>query len=202
MSRIYVWMRATTRITLPLLVLLCSPCLMTKAEVPRIGLYYLDDVATTIPSDRKEWGLIGDLILSDRDIVDYCWRSHSVQLTPEAAQRLPKSGWHKSSAPIAESKLVGVDGKGFVLMVDGVRCYAGAFWTHLSSLATGGPVIMVDSLTEFPATGVNPAPQGSFQIELGYPNASARLPTHADDVRDCPSLKKALVEMRKLRKDC
>jgi hypothetical protein len=98
------------------------------------------------------------------------------------------------------SELVGLRGTPFVLMVDGAKCHSGAFWTHLSSFATREPVFMVDTLKEFlPATTVNPAPQGRFQIELGYPS---RPPTHAEDVRDCPSLKKALVEMGKLRKGC
>ena len=208
MRRICFWRRAFKWITAPLFVLLCSLWQTGTAEAPRIGIYYLDDVATTpyspddlfnLPHGRTE-ALMGELVLSDSDIVDYCWRSHSVRLTPEAAQRLPKSGWPKLSTPIPESELVGLRGTPFVLMVDEVRCYSGAFWTHRSSFATREPVFMVDTLKEFlPATSVNPAPQGRFQIELGYPS---RPPTHAEDVRDCPSLKKALVEMGKLRKGC
>lgn len=206
MSRICVRMRTFARVTAPLFVVLCSVPLIAKAEAPRIGLYYLDDVdypggpASTL--NGRKGVLQGDLVFSDTDIVDYCWRSHSLQLTTEAAERLPKSGWPTSSKSIPESKLVSVHGKPFVLVVDGARCYSGAFWTHLSSIATSGPVIMVDTLGEFPGTAVNPAPRGSFQIELGYPNPTAQLPPHAEDVRDCPSLKKALLEMGKLRKGC
>lgn len=136
MYRICVWMRAFTRVTGPLFVALCTTSHIANAEAPRIGLYYL-----------------GDLVLSDSDIVRYCWSSHYMQLTPEAAQRLPKS--------------VGVHGRPFVLMVDGVKCYSGAFWTHLSSLATVQPVIMVDTLEEFPSTAVNSTPRVTFRSSWG-----------------------------------
>jgi hypothetical protein len=85
-------------------------------------------------------------IITMNDIISYEKDTHKIELTPSSYDRLIKMG-------------VPVDGRPFVVCLDGKPVYAGAFWVMWSSLSFDGVVIMLPSLTD----------TMTVQLELGYP---------------------------------
>ncbi|MBK8167862.1 MAG: hypothetical protein IPK64_18100 [bacterium] len=76
---------------------------------------------------------VGDPIMTDEDIVEYCWNRHWIRLTDDAAKRWNSApGNHRSRR-----------GSRFVVMVDGQSCYEGTIWSFASSSSQvpSGPVI-------------------------------------------------------------
>lgn len=107
---------------------------LTRGEVPPSQLEALPYVA---PADNP--------LISIDDIISYTWSSHVIRLTDH--------GTH-----ILDTLAVPVRGRSFVVCVDEVPKYHGAFWTPISSLSFVGTTII------FP----NPTP-GSIRIGRGYP---------------------------------
>jgi hypothetical protein len=70
-------------------------------------------------------------VLTEKDIISYDWATHTMELTEDGIKKLPST------------REVGVNGRAFVIVADGKRCYRGAFWTSFSSLAHPNPVIDV-----------------------------------------------------------
>ena len=70
--------------------------------------------------------------LTDADILSYCWTNHSMSLATNAIAKLPST------------RDVGTGGKAFVIVVNGERCYRGAFWCSASSISHFNPVILTD----------------------------------------------------------
>ena len=116
--------------------------------------------------------LDGEPIISARDLVAYDWRQHTIKLREGTPFRMPKTGE------------VGVSGKSFVVVAGGQRCYRGAWWTSLSSVATDVPVI-----------NVLEQKAGELHIELGYPPASFH---SGADPRADPRVRQALLDVKKL----
>ena len=76
---------------------------------------------------------VGDPIMTDEDIVEYCWNRHWIRLTDDAAKRWNGVlGSHRSRW-----------GSRFVVMVDGKSCCEGTIWSLASSSSQGpsGPII-------------------------------------------------------------
>ena len=86
-------------------------------------------------------------VITMDDIVFYEKETHSIELTPSAYERLMQMG-------------VPVNGKPFVVCLDGKPVYAGAFWVLWSSFSFDGVVIMLPALMD----------STTVRIELGYPS--------------------------------
>lgn len=81
------------------------------------------------------------------DIISYKKETHEIELTASAYGRLLQMG-------------VPVNGRPFVVCMNGEQVYAGAFWVVWSSLSFDGVVIMLPSLTD----------TATVQLALGYPD--------------------------------
>lgn len=142
----------------------------------RIGRPHVDDFLTkSEPVLSDEDDLEPVPVLSDKDILAYEWETHTMTLVPSAIERLPRPG---------------AGGIQFVVVADGERCYAGAFWSSMSSMGCSLPVIRVDRL-------VDPPPEGSLRIDWGYPGRKRSI-DERDDPRSDPRVKKCLEELGKL----
>jgi hypothetical protein len=85
-------------------------------------------------------------VITMDDIARYEKETHSIELTPPAYERLMQMG-------------VPVNGRPFIVCLDGKPVYAGAFWVPWSSISFDGVVIMLPALMD----------STTVQIELGYP---------------------------------
>lgn len=75
---------------------------------------------------------IGVPILTDVDVVEYCWSRQWLRLTESAA-----SNWN---AAMKEHRSPA--GKPFVVLVDGAVCYSGTVWSMVFSVsAPPGPIV-------------------------------------------------------------
>jgi hypothetical protein len=138
------------------------------AKTPVFAIYLVSRDASRL--DQVQ--LADTPLLTEREILEYRWPDHTMTLTREGLSRLPTSS------------AVGVRGKPFVVVADGRRCYRGALWTSLSSLATDQPVI--DVL----------ARRGTkVRMQCGYPEHPC---FPASDVRNSPSVRRALARVGKL----
>ena len=108
-------------------------------------------------------------LISVEDIDSYHWGTHRIDLTDEAYQKVLSlfSGSIRTS------------GVPFVVISEGERIYAGAFWSWASSLSFDGVVILQP---------VDPAGMSLF-INLGYPGPDF---FSGEDPRSNPQLRQAL----------
>ena len=74
-------------------------------------------------------------ILSDDDIIEYEWNTHTIKLSPGSLGRLKERLGSKTVVP-------------FVVVANRKRCYRGAFLSHLSSYIPRGPSIWYDVTPE------------------------------------------------------
>ncbi|MFN2303619.1 MAG: hypothetical protein ACK2TV_07785 [Anaerolineales bacterium] len=136
-------------------------------------LYLVADPQITGPDlpfyDLEDLPLDEQPIITTQDLIWYNWEYHSFELKEEIyAQVIALFSQH-----------VPMSGLPFVLLSNGERIYAGAFWSPASSLHFGGVVIM----HPFDPTG------GPLSITLGYPDESYFM---GEDPRSDPRLKEAL----------
>jgi hypothetical protein len=145
-----------------------------EARQPRFGIYMPKlDVYSGTPDVRdrvraylyrfkpSEIPLAEHPIISEDDLLSYDWDTHTMHLRESIWRRMREPG-------------VG-EGLPFVLVVDGVPLYAGAFWSGASSLATPVPVIewefdidskdMVIRLGHGPPDPAWPDPRGNTQLK-------------------------------------
>ena len=110
-------------------------------------------------------------IISDEDLLSYDWETHTLELR--------KSRWFMVRSPSSH-------GIPFVVVVDGVPIYVGAFWSEFSSIPSSVPTIMWDDR------------QTSKAMTIGLGSRA----TTSDDRKDPRSnekLKQALQELGKLK---
>ncbi|HEY5503634.1 MAG TPA: alpha-L-rhamnosidase N-terminal domain-containing protein, partial [Sedimentisphaerales bacterium] len=115
-----------------ILIILCFTSLAagnsTTGNANRFAIYLVavpnTDINQIMPEDKP--------VLTAADIVSYDWNTHTMELTDNGVRSIP-----------AAPKEVGVYGKPFVVVADEQRCYVGAFWTTISSIAYPNPVIEV-----------------------------------------------------------
>jgi len=88
-------------------------------------------------------------LVKTEDIIQYNWDTHTLDLTEEAYQRLL----------VAFSGGMPMSGLPFVIVSNGERIYAGAFWSFRSSLSFDGVVIHQP---------MDPT-SGTLLITLGFP---------------------------------
>jgi len=168
---------------------LCGGC---RKEPHAVAFYFvqtesadLNDLARTDQVDLNDLELQDAPFLTDADILSYRWADHSMSIRPEAAGRLPTG------------QEVGVGGKRFVIVADGVRCYRAAFWSSISSCGYLHPAILADFYDP-----------GSIVIHRAYPTGLGKGDMEAVvddkggkmvDPRDNKVLYKALRALGKLR---
>ncbi|MBU8902750.1 MAG: hypothetical protein KOO69_08420 [Victivallales bacterium] len=126
------------------------PALLTRKKriQPSFAIY-----ATKINGkDLNKAKLLEPPLLTEKDIIAYEWTDHSMKITPGATARLAK---------ILKASISGVP---FVVVTNGKRCYKGAFWWSISSIATPSPVLMADSLNAEDKNGA------ILRFQNGYPS--------------------------------
>lgn len=167
------------------LALAAGPLPAAQTNRVRFGIYMPKyDVYTQTPdvskrvaeylrdSDPERIPLAEYKVISDDDIVDYDWPTHTI--------RLRHSIWFKLREP-------GVHGVPFVVVADGTPVYVGAFWTGFSSVSTERPVIMWDYQRK----------ANAVTIERAYPGPS--FAAQGTDPRQDKRIRKALSERGKLK---
>ena len=104
-----------------------------------------------ILSSPGEFGIYlvenGELIISDRDIISYNKTRHEIKLTKGGIERL---------------KALDLYQRNFVIKLNGIEMYEGAFWSNLSSRIYEGVVILDIHLIQEEVTD-------SITIEPWYP---------------------------------
>jgi len=99
-------------------------------------------------ADLRNLSLQSKPTIAAGDILAYDPTTHTMQLTPAAAQRL------------AQLK-VGVYGRAFIVCVGTEPIYAGAFWSPVSSVSFNGVIIELPARVE-----------DELALTLGYPTAA------------------------------
>jgi len=168
-------------ITLTLLCVTVGCTSRTAQRTHSFGLYL-----TTSPVDRRliaygtgDWthvALSETPVISDADIVDYDFTTHSLRVTPAALARIPR--------PL-------VEGTPFVVVADGQRIYLGVFTTGRSSMSFAVPNIMVDRRAMF-----TNQPADTVLIERAYPSSSFGV---GPDPRSDARVRQALAALQKLK---
>jgi len=105
------------------------------------------DLAAHDPTD-VEGLVLGEVLLTDDEIMGYDRDEHAILVTSEAWERL-------------QVMRVPVNGVPFAVCLEGEAIYAGCLWTPVSSLSYDGVTLLL------PITGE----QGRLPIELGYPGS-------------------------------
>jgi hypothetical protein len=110
-------------------------------------------------------------IISEEDVLGYDWDTHTLQLR--------NSIWFTVRQP-------GMHGLPFVVVVDGVPIYVGAFWSDDSSIGSAVPSIRWDDQRK----------SKKISIQRAYPSSRSG---QVDDPRTNEKLKKVLQELGKLK---
>jgi hypothetical protein len=119
--------------------------------------------------DWTRFQLAKEPIISEKDILSYNFANHTLVLTPEAAQRIPRR-------PLPEVP--------FIVMAGGQRIYLGVFNSMFSSSSTAVPTITVEEGT----LGTNQQ-ANSFLIKRAYAGPEFAL---GPDRRSDPRIRAAL----------
>jgi hypothetical protein len=174
-----------------------APWASAEDSAPRFALYIVDFVETETTPTLKYWTdhpqykntyvtqeyfraaavVRGKPILTEADIVEYCWEKQRVVLKPESASR-----WNESfgrSTPLAGIPLQ--------VMVDGKPEYGAMLWNPASSVSCRLPNIWCISARGFLLTG------GPGYRENEKPGL---------DPRFSDAVKKVMVELGKLTEVC
>lgn len=135
------------------LIFVLAGCKQPDVHVQKVGgfaIYLVEQSVDTAQLSKIEVDSIPleDLpVITMNDIISYEKETHKIELTLSAYDRLIQMG-------------VPVNGRPFVVCLDGKPVYAGAFWVMWSSLSFDGVVIMLPSLTN----------TVTIQLSLGYPD--------------------------------
>ena len=129
---------------------------------------------TKIPLDQLK--LSHEALFTEADVIGYDWAIHEIKVSDAAMRRMPRPK---------------VLGKPFVVVANGERIYAGAFFSSESSASLSAPVIVTD-----------PIPQsrpkwGSIRIDRAYPSDQF---AKEQDPRKDPRIEACLERLGKLRK--
>ena len=119
---------------------------------------------------------VGEPLLTDQDVIQYCWLGHRMRLTEDAQKR-----WRTAllDTPLAGSPIV--------IVVDSTVCYAGMVWAVPSSLSPP-KVPFMDNM----------AMGGELRIQLaGRPTGE-----HQADERYDERIKRFFQQARKLAPTC
>ena len=149
-----------TLIALGALVVACRGASSDEGEAP-LALTLVAEGVTAHDllgkEDLSDVPLAETPILTTADFIGYDIATHVFTLTVAATERI---------AALA----VPTNGRPFVVTVDDVPIYAGAFWAPYSSLSFDGVVIMV--MPGWSAGAIFPEDSRTFAITLGYPGSA------------------------------
>lgn len=167
------------KLILSVLIFLTASAAAAQTQQNTFAIYLLAGLIDTrsLARDQGQWKqlpLSSAPVISAADIILYDFSNHAMRLRPEAIKRLP-------NPPIS--------GTPFVVVVNGERIYQGAFYTSLSSISYGQPVIVVDN-----PNPAQPRPVDVLLIERAYPAQLAR----GEDLRSDERIKNALSKLKKL----
>lgn len=118
----------------------------------------------------------GRTILSDEDLVQYRWATHTMVLTQGTVARLQTT-----------HRLAGT----FTVVANGANCYRGHFVSPILSAGFAGAVIVL------PATESVAATSDTLSITLGYPDGRW---TNGDDPRGDPRVLESLTALGKIER--
>jgi hypothetical protein len=152
--------------------ILVGGCTTTKGEGFAIYLTR-DDIPPARMEVLSHVEIVETSVISIKDIITYNTQTHEVILTDEAFKRISQLE-------------VPVQGRSFVVCVDKMPLYWGAFWTPISSMSFDGVTIW--------------KPLGSQELkvitlELGYPSSSFY---SGEDPRNNPVVMESLKQAGKL----
>ncbi len=119
-------------------------------------------------------------LIEQDDIVSYDWTKHIIKLTPEAAKKLNE--YLKKNRPDVWFN------RKFIVCIDGIEIYQGAFGTIGSSLSFDGPVIL--DFCWGPDIGEKRV-ENEIHISFGYPKPYPGSKDPRGDRRIYNALKKA-----------
>jgi hypothetical protein len=111
-----------------------NPMASAKLPAPAFAIYTLAESVDQriLARGTGDWShvtLSPTPVISDADILNYDFATHTMRVTPEVLARLPRPP---------------VSGRPFVVVADRERIYLGVFTTGLSSMSFALPSIMVD----------------------------------------------------------
>ena len=135
------------------LIIVLSGCEKPDIPVQKVGGFAIYLAAQSVETSQLAKMDIDSIpredmpVITMDDIISYSRDTHEIELSSSAYDRLMQMG-------------VPVDGRPFVVCLDGKPVYAGAFWVKWSSLCFDGVVIMLPSLTGTPV----------IQLSPGYPD--------------------------------
>jgi hypothetical protein len=163
---------AILTILLPWLMLALAGC---GAKTEGFAVYLTkDDVPVAQMEALSHVEIASTPVISDKDIIAYYKDTHEIELTVDAYQRV-------------QSLEIPTNGRSFVVCVNKVPIYWGAFWTPVSSQSFNGVTIMLPSFSE---------KENTIQIGLGYPSPSFY---QGEDPRSDPAITEALEKAGKLK---
>ena len=134
------------------LIIVLSGCEKPDIPVQKVGGFAIYLAAQSVETSQLAKMDIDSIpredmpVITMDDIISYSRDTHEIELSSSAYDRLMQMG-------------VPVDGRPFVVCLDGKPVYAGAFWVMWSSFSFDGVVIMLPSLTGTPV----------IQLSTGYP---------------------------------
>jgi hypothetical protein len=110
----------------------CSNSSNPKHRSPVFAIYLVKDMKTSVAAQISidDLTLEDEPILTENDLVSYSWKDHKLKLCKSAIKRVPKG--------------IPLDGKPFVVVVNGDRAYLGALWARASSLIADIPVMFFE----------------------------------------------------------
>jgi hypothetical protein len=141
-----------TAIVIAVLLFTLTGCAQHNVHVQKAGGFAIYLTEQSVETSRLLQMDIESIPLEDMpvitidDIISYEKATHTIELIPAAYDRLMQMG-------------VPVNGRSFVVCLDGKPVYAGAFWVMWSSLSFDGVVILLPALMD----------STTVRIELGYP---------------------------------
>jgi len=96
---------------------------------------YLGNTVARSETPLSKMELSKEPFLTDADIIEYRWNQHEIALSPQGIKKFRQLAKRRE------------EGRSFVVVADGVRCYQGAFWKMSWSSSYPYPVILIDSLS-------------------------------------------------------
>lgn len=94
---------------------------------------YLSQTDARSETPLSKMKLSKEPFLTEIDIIEYRWNEHEIGLSPQGIKKFRQLAKRRE------------EGRGFVVVANGVRCYQGALWRIIWSSSYPHPVILIDS---------------------------------------------------------
>lgn len=110
-----------------------KPIVSPRPEVENkdhsFGIYLVTSKVKSYEVELASFSLADEPMISDKDIVEYDWKTHRIDLVPGIKLPEPRSE--------------------FIVVADGERCYLGAFWSQYWSIACSVPNIEYEQAGDY-----------------------------------------------------